>query len=31
MNFIGDVERKAIKDFKKKALQRLEEGDRELP
>ena len=31
MNFIGDVERKAIKDFKKKALQRLEEGDRNLP
>ena len=31
MNFIGDVERKAIKDFKKKALQRLEENDRDLP
>jgi len=31
LNFIGDAERKCIKDFKKKALQRLEEGDRELP
>jgi superfamily II RNA helicase len=31
INFIGDVERKAIKDFKKKALQRLEENDRDLP
>ena len=31
MNFITDIERKAIKEFKKKALQRLEEGDRTLP
>lgn len=31
MNFIGDVERSKIKAFKKKALQRLDESDRELP
>ena len=31
INFIVDSERKAIKEFKKKALQRLEDGDRELP
>ena len=29
--FIGDSERKRIKEFKKKALQRLEEDDRQLP
>ena len=31
INFIVDTERRAIKEFKKKALQRLEDGDRELP
>jgi superfamily II RNA helicase len=30
-SFIGDSERKQIKEFVKKALSRLEEDDRELP
>lgn len=31
MTFITDFERVRIKEFKKKALQRLSEDDRELP
>jgi superfamily II RNA helicase len=31
MNFIGDAERVRIKDFKKNALNRLAEVDRNLP
>lgn len=31
MTFIGDAERREIKEFKKKALLRLDELDRQLP
>lgn len=31
MTFIGDAERREIKEFKKKALLRLDEQDRQLP
>lgn len=31
LNFVTDKDRREIKAFKKKALQRLDEGDRELP
>jgi uncharacterized pyridoxal phosphate-containing UPF0001 family protein len=31
LSFIGDIQRKKIKEFKKKAFSRLDESDRELP